>query len=176
MADGTKMLRPGWQPGIGVERVLLASRWLLAPVYLGMALGLLLLVAKFVLELVHTIPDVATLPTGKLIVEVLSLIDISLAANLLLMVMLGGYENFVARLDVSGRYRPHWLDGLGFSALKLKLISSIVAIAAVSMLETFLNVQSENWQQVLLQLAILLGFGVIGMLLVLIDRLSVENH
>ncbi len=158
---------------IALEQTMFAARWLLAPIYLGMIVALLLLLVKFFEELVLTIPRVLTIDASSLIVGMLSLVDLSLAANLLLIVMLAGYENFVSTLRTGdGDYRPRWLSHIDYGSLKLKLISSICAIASVKLLEVFLDLRQLELRDTLMHLGILVGFAVVAVLLALMDRIA----
>jgi uncharacterized protein (TIGR00645 family) len=159
-----------------LERGLFAARWLMAPVYIVMVLLLLLIVIKIVQQFVTAIPDLLTLDVTRLIMLVLSLIDLSLAGNLVLVVVLSGYENFVSRLNLDEKDRPAWLGTIDFAGLKLKLLASIVAIASIDLLKTFLDIQDEPPEQVLLRLGLYIGFVVAGVLLALMDRIIAKEH
>ena len=174
MLEEGRLSRAGERSRIAIERAMFGARWLLAPIYLGMVVALLLLLVKFFEELVLTIPQVLTMDASALIVEVLTIVDLSLAANLMLIVMLAGYENFVSSFSTAdGAYRPRWLSHIDFSSLKLKLISSICAIASVKLLEVFLDIGNLARDEALMHLAILIGFAFTAVLLALTDRLSV---
>ena len=116
-----------------MEQVLFKSRWLLAPFYLGLVLSLVMLLAAFVAELVHGIPaslDLSHADPENVILAVLGLIDLSLAGNLVVIVIFSGYENFVSKINTdNAEDRPSWMGTLDFSGLKMKLIGSIVAIS-----------------------------------------------
>src|SRR3954447_977 len=105
-----------------IERLLFASRWLLLPFYLGLILALLLLVAKFLQKLAGVLPDFLDLDLETTIVASLKLVDITLTGNLVLMMILAGYENFISRIrtDTTDE-RPSWMGKIGFGALKMKL-------------------------------------------------------
>ncbi|MEZ5796031.1 MAG: TIGR00645 family protein [Paracoccaceae bacterium] len=121
------------------EQGLFASRWLMAPMYLGLAVSLAMLVVVFVKELAYYLPQVFTLSADQAILAVLTLIDLSLAANLLLIVLFSGYENFVSKFDFdTGADRPSWMGKVDFSGLKMKLIASIVAISGIHLLKVFM--------------------------------------
>src|SRR5215475_324748 len=110
-----------------LEGTLFASRWLMAPFYLGLVLALVALLVVFVTELVAEVSHITDMTPETVILMALSLIDLSLAGNLLLIVIFSGYENFVSKLDTGDRQdRPVWMGTVDFSALKLKLVSSIV--------------------------------------------------
>lgn len=157
-----------------VETLLFGGRWIMAPIYLGLLVVLAAITVKFIEELVLTIPFMLSMQERDLVLFVLSLVDLTLLGSLVLMVAFAGYENFVSRMhSVTGHEdRPDWMGHIDFSGLKLKLISSIVAISAIHLLRTFLNVAQLPKDDVAWQLAIHVGFVVSGVLLALMDRLS----
>ena len=125
------------------ERFLYASRWLLAPIYLGLSFGLLLLGLKFFQEVVHVLPLVFSTAEADLVLIILSLIDLSLVGGLIVMVMLSGYENFVSRIDIdSGDEKLSWLGKMDAGSLKQKVAASIVAISSIHLLQKFMNAES----------------------------------
>jgi uncharacterized protein (TIGR00645 family) len=155
------------------ERFLFGSRWLLAPFYLGLALSLCALLIKFTLSAAELIRHGLWGSEDHLIVGVLGLIDVSLMANLVLMVMFAGYENFVSRLDLhEHRDRPTWMGRVGFGELKLKLMTSIVAISAIHVLEDFMNVSKLQDRDLAWRAGLHILFVVSGVLLALMDRVS----
>ena len=123
-----------------LERGLFASRWLMAPFYVGMVLALAAVLFVFGKELWEGLSHLLGMNAEGVILLALSLIDLSLTGNLLLIVMFSGYETFVSRLDVAAahRDRPGWMGEVDFSGLKMKLIASIVAISAIALLRAFL--------------------------------------
>jgi len=124
-----------------LESVLFNSRWLMAPAYLGLIVSLAMLLFTFCKELFEAMPLVVGMTTEQIILLVLSLIDLSLAMNLVLIVVFSGYENFVSKIDTGdSEDRPHWMGTLDFSGLKMKLIGSIVAISAISLLRAFMTI------------------------------------
>jgi uncharacterized protein (TIGR00645 family) len=124
-----------------LESGLFASRWLLAPFYVGLVIALAMLLIVFVRELVISIPEMMRLDAEQMILSVLTLIDLSLAGNLVLIVIFSGYENFVSKITaaVGSQDRPSWMGTLDFSGLKMKLIGSMVAISAISLLRAFVS-------------------------------------
>jgi uncharacterized protein (TIGR00645 family) len=157
-----------------LERLLFAGRWIMAPIYVGLLVILAVIAIKFVQELAVTVPRILSMHERDLVLFVLSLVDLALLGSLILMVSFAGYENFVSKMhSVTGHEdRPDWMGHIDFSGLKLKLISSIVAISAIHLLRTFLNVGQLAKDDVAWQLAIHLGFVVSGVLLAWMDRLS----
>ena len=167
-------LRPRVSPAERlIERTIFGSRWLLAPFYLGLILGLVALLAKFAQHLAALLAHTLDASGNETIVGILSLIDLSLMANLLLMVIFAGYESFVSRLDVEGHaVRLDWMGQVGFGDLKLKLMASIVAISAIHVLEGFMNVGHLADRDLAWIVGIHLAFVVSGVLLAVMDRLT----
>ena len=123
-----------------VENTLYASRWLLAPVFLGLSLALLALAVKFFQELIHLLPSVLEMSESDLVLTILALVDLSLVGSLLVMVMFSGYENFVSQLNIKeGSEKLGWLGKLDSGTLKLKVAASIVAISSIHLLRIFVN-------------------------------------
>jgi len=122
-----------------LETALFNARWLMAPFYVGLVAALVMLMVVFVTELVHGIGPALASPEEAILL-VLSLIDLSLAGNMILIVTFSGYENFVSKIDTKGHVdRPQWMGTIDFSAMKIKLIASIVAISAISLLRAFMR-------------------------------------
>jgi uncharacterized protein (TIGR00645 family) len=166
-----------------LERGLFASRWLMAPFYVGLVGALLALLWVFGVELVHGAgaifhPDAAH-PFGaeQAILLALSLIDLSLAGNLVLIVIFSGYENFISKIDTATvEDRPDWMGTVDFSGLKLKLIASMVAISGIALLRAFLTLTEAGTDldqpRMMWLVALHLTFVVSGVLLALMDWLS----
>jgi uncharacterized protein (TIGR00645 family) len=122
-----------------LENGIFASRWLLAPFYLGLVVCLALLLLHFLIKLTGFITTVPRADESEVILGVLSLVDVAFTANLVLIVIFSGYENFVSKFDTGTRDRPDWMTEVDFSGLKQKLITSIVAISAIQVLKAFMN-------------------------------------
>jgi uncharacterized protein (TIGR00645 family) len=158
-----------------LEAALYASRWLMAPFYLGLVLGLAALLLVFVRELFAELAHLPTMTSEDAILMALTLIDMSLAGNLLLIVIFSGYENFVSKFDMEElQDRPAWMGKIDFSALKLKLVSSIVAISAIALLRAFMKIGNAPLNEAELKWLILvhLTFVTSGVLLALMDLLA----
>jgi uncharacterized protein (TIGR00645 family) len=161
-----------------LEQGLFLSRWLMAPFYVGMVVALLALLAVFVEELAHQLPGILRMKPEDAILLALSLIDLSLAGNLLLIVMFAGYENFVSRIDIGPEDRPDWMGKVNFSGLKMKLSASIVAISGIALLRAFMELGEGvhvDRSQLLWMAAIHLVFVVSGVLLALMDWLNTKS-
>ena len=126
------------------ETFLFQSRWLLAPFYVGLVVSLFLLLIHFLIELAVFILKIHVAAESEVILGVLALIDLVLVGNLILIVIFSGYENFVSRLEVGNadQDRPDWMTKVDFGGLKMKLMSSIVAISAIQVLKAFMNVDN----------------------------------
>ena len=148
----------------GSERFLFASRWLLAPLYVGMVIALVAIGIKFFQELWHLLSHIIEASGDDVVLGVLALLDLALLANLVIIVIFAGYENFVSKI-ASARYaedRPTWMGHVDFSGLKMKLIGSIVAISAIGLLQDFtevgINFTAENqFWRIMLHLTFLLS-------------------
>jgi uncharacterized protein (TIGR00645 family) len=155
---------------MNMERLLFASRWLMAPFYLGLAVSLAVLLLKFCQELVHFLPNLLDMKETDLILWILTLIDLSLAGNLLLIVIFSGFENFVSKMDVGEHEdKPAWMGKVDFGGLKLKLVASIVAISAIQLLKTFMNIHAADERQTFWQVVVHLTYVVSGVLLATMD-------
>ena len=127
----------------GVESLIFNSRWLMAPFYIGLAVSLAVLLLKFCMMLWEFIVHAPGSKETDIILGVLSLIDVSLTGNLVLLVMFSGYENFVSKIDAGGHPDwPEWMSKIDFTSLKQKLLGSIVAISAVQVLKAFMNIDT----------------------------------
>jgi uncharacterized protein (TIGR00645 family) len=158
-----------------LEAILFSSRWVMAPFYLGLVLALVAMLYVFIMELVTEVTHIATLDAEGAILMGLSLIDLSLAGNLILIVIFSGYENFVSKIDIGNHEdRPSWMGAVDFSGLKLRLIASIVAISAISLLRAFMQIGDEPVNEVDLRWRVIihLTFVTSGVLLALMDFLS----
>jgi uncharacterized protein (TIGR00645 family) len=166
---------------IAFERLLFGARWLLAPLYAGMVLAVIAILMAFARVLVGEFRHFGALTGERAILLSLSLIDLSLAANLLLVVIFAGYESFVSQLHISDHEdRPLWLGTIDFADLKLKVIASIVAISAITLLRDFLLLGDAaatlRPERLLWMVVIQMTFVVSGVLLALMDWISTRNR
>lgn len=159
------------------EAGLFASRWLMVPFYAGLAVALAALLWVFGLELWTELAHLPTMKPDDAILMALSLIDLSLAANLILIVIFSGYENFVSRIDhVADEDRPVWMGSIDFSGIKIKLIASIVAIAAISLLKAYMKIdEGIETAQIQWMVVMLLTFVLSGVLLALMDFIHARS-
>jgi uncharacterized protein (TIGR00645 family) len=157
-----------------LERGISQSRWLMAPFYVGLIASLFILLFVFVREFITFLVHTATATEADVILGVLALIDLSLTANLVLIVVFSGYENFVSKIDPEGHPDwPEWMSKIDFSGLKQKLLASIVAISAIQVLKAFMNLEKTINEKTLPWLvAIHLVFVISGLLLAWTDHIS----
>ena len=164
-----------------LERLLFACRWLLAPLYLGLSLALLVLGIKFFQEAFHVIAEVTALGEADLVLTVLALIDLVLVGSLIVMVMFSGYENFVSRIDLdSGSDAPAWLSKLDSGTLKLKVAASIVAISSIHLLRRFMEaddyIAAGNSDALMWFVIIHLTFVASAVMMGVLDRITSSQH
>ena len=161
----------------GFEYVLFNSRWLMAPFYVGLMISIVVLLLKFVRMLWEFILEAPGAKSTDTILGVLSLIDVVLVANLILIVVFSGYENFVSRINTSDYPNwPVWMTRIDFAGLKQKLLASIVAISAIHVLEAFLNIDHVfDATRMTWLVAVHLVFVISALLLAMSDRWSAEK-
>lgn len=160
-----------------VERILFGSRWLLAPVYVGLSLSLVVLVIKFFAELVHSLTNVLAATEAEVVLGLLGLVDLALVAGLIVMVMLSGYENFVSKIDLDeSSEKLGWLGKLDSGTLKLKVAASIVAISSIHLLRAFMDAEKISNDKLLWYVVIHMAFVVSAVLLGVMDRMSARKH
>lgn len=156
-----------------LENMLYASRWLLAPIYLGLSLALLALGIKFFQEVLHILPLILAMKEADLVLIVLSLVDIALVGGLIVMVMLSGYENFVSAIEIKeGDEKLGWLGKLDAGSLKQKVAASIVAISSIHLLKAFMNAQHIENDKLMWYVIIHITFVMSAMGMALVDRVN----
>ena len=156
-----------------VERVMYASRWLLAPIYIGLSLALVALGIKFFQELFHLLPHVLEISEADIVLVVLSLIDIALVSGLIIMVMFTSDENFVSQIDLKeGTEKLAWLGTLDTSSLKSKVAASIVAISSIHLLKVFMNAKNIDNDKLMWYVLIHLTFVVSAYAMGSLDKAS----
>lgn len=158
-----------------IEALIFSSRWLLVPFYLGLVMTIGLLIVKFAKEFYTFAITVFTGSGTEVVVGVLTLIDVVLLSNLLLIIIFAGYENFVSKIDTAGHEdRPDWMGHVSFADLKMKLIGSIVAISGIELLKAFVEIDpaTTNFNYIMWLIFIHLSFVVTGVLFAVGDWLS----
>jgi len=161
-----------------IEWLIYTSRWLMAPVYLGLIAALAILIITFFRELYLQAPLVLNMDEADIILLVLTLVDLSLAGNLVLIILFSGYENFVSKMEMAHKDidRPEWMGTIDFSGLKIKLIASIVAISGIHLLKIFMNLANYTEEQLRWYVIIHLTFIGSGVCVAAMDWLEEKAH
>ncbi|UCX06169.1 TIGR00645 family protein [Shewanella sp. HL-SH8] len=155
------------------EKLMYASRWIMAPIYLGLSLVLFALGIKFFQEIFHIIPNIFKMAEVDLILVTLSLIDITLVGGLLIMVMFSGYENFVSQLDVGeDSEKLNWLGKMDSGSLKNKVAASIVAISSIHLLKVFMNAENIENDKIMWYLLIHITFVLSAFAMGYLDKIT----
>ena len=160
-----------------LENAMYASRWLLAPVYFGLSLGLIALTIKFFQEIFHILPHVFSVSESDMILTLLSLVDMTLVGGLLVMVTFSGYENFVSQLDINeGKEKLSWLGKMDATSLKNKVAASIVAISSIHLLRVFMDAKNVPDNKLMWYVIIHLTFVLSAFVMGYLDRLTKVKH
>jgi uncharacterized protein (TIGR00645 family) len=160
-----------------IEKLLFASRWILAPVYLCMSVALVALGVKFFQEAWHVITHVLVTEESALVLTLLSMIDLVLVGSLIVMVMFSGYENFVSRIDIEGEGdKLGWLGKLDAGTLKLKVAASIVAISSIHLLRKFVEAENTANDKLMWYVIIHMTFVISAVLMGVLDKMSFASH
>ncbi|HBT1298411.1 TPA: TIGR00645 family protein [Klebsiella pneumoniae] len=160
-----------------LENAMYASRWLLAPVYFGLSLGLIALTTKFFQEIFHILPHIFSVSESDMILTLLSLVDMTLVGGLLVMVMFSGYENFVSQLDINeGKEKLSWLGKMDATSLKNKVAASIVAISSIHLLRVFMDAKNVPDNKLMWYVIIHLTFVLSAFVMGYLDRLTKVKH
>ncbi|HLO77177.1 MAG TPA: TIGR00645 family protein [Magnetospirillum sp.] len=160
-----------------IERYLFSGRWLLVPLYVGLTVMLVFFSVKFFQELIHLVPKLADFSESDLILAALSLADLVLVGNLLVMIILSGYENFVSRIEAAqGAGELSWLGKVDAGTLKIKVAASIVAISSIHLLKAFVKVETLPNDKLMWLVVIHLTFVVSALLLAFVDKIAFATH
>lgn len=155
-----------------IENTIYATRWLLAPIYLGLSLGLIALGIKFFQEIFHILPVILSTQEKDVVLALLAMVDLTMVGGLIIMVMFSGYENFVSRLDIDDNHKLDWLGKLDAGSLKLKIAASIVAISSIHLLRAFMNAESIANEKLMWYVIIHMAFVVSAVAMAYMDRMT----
>ena len=166
------------------EKLLFSSRWLLAPIFIGLSFALIALGFKFFQEVWLVFSHLVEMGESDLVLTVLAMIDIALVATLIVMVMFSGYENFVSTIDAKGSDTLNWLGKLDAGTLKLKVAASIVAISSIHLLRIFMQVDKDDKDgndlytnmQIMWYVILHMTFVLSAVLLGVLDKISFAKH
>jgi uncharacterized protein (TIGR00645 family) len=159
-----------------LERFIFWSRWLQAPLYLGLIAAQGVYVYQFMHELGILITKAGSLSENEVMLIVLGLIDVVMIANLLIMVIIGGYETFVSKLDLEGNPdQPEWLSHVNAGVLKVKLAVALISISSIHLLRTFINAPQIEDRVVIIQIAIHASFLLSAIAIAYTDKLMMQT-
>ena len=158
-----------------MEAFIFWSRWLQAPLYLGLIVAQGVYVYQFMHELAHLVTKTGTLTESEVMLIVLGLIDVVMIANLLLMVTIGGYETFVSRLDLDGHPdQPEWLSHVNAGVLKVKLAVALISISSIHLLRTFINAAQTDDRVIVTQVTIHAAFLLSAIAIAYTDKIMMQ--
>jgi uncharacterized protein (TIGR00645 family) len=156
-----------------LSSLIFLSRWLQAPLYFGLIVAQGVYVYHFMIELWHLVQQTTTIRETEIMLMVLGLIDVVMIANLLIMVIVGGYETFVSRLNLEGHPdEPEWLSHVNAGVLKVKLATALIGISSIHLLKTFIDTENKSEKTMMWQVIIHMTFVVSAVLLAWIDKLT----
>ena len=159
------------------EKIIFASRWLQAPLYAGLIIGGVLYAYKFIVELIHLCATINEITETAMMLAILTLVDITMVANLLIMVVIGGYSTFVSRLDIDKHEdKPEWLQKIDAGTLKVKLAGSLVGVSGIHLLITFINIKSYESENIMWQVIIHVVFLLSSVMLAYSEKLLNQKH
>ena len=160
-----------------LERLIFASRWLLAPIYLVLCLSLLFITVKVIQETVNYFPVMLVQDVKGIMLFVLHIVDLVLVGNLVLMIIFAGYENFVSKIHIAeeSEDRPTWMGTVDFSELKLKLVASIVTISGINLLAAFMDLSQISDREIFWMVVVHVVFILSGVLLALMDFVTSKS-
>ncbi len=159
------------------EQIIFASRWVQAPIYGGLIVGSILYAYKFFIELIHLCATIGTIKEEVLMLGILTLVDISMVLNLLVMVIIGGYATFVSHLHLEKHEdRPDWLEKIDAGTLKVKLAGALVGISGIHLLKSFIDITKKDFEQVKWQVVIHVVFLFSTLMLAYTEKVLHSSH
>lgn len=159
------------------EGIIFSSRWVQAPIYGGLIIGSILYTYKFLVELIHLCTSVGSISEEVLMLGILTLVDISMVLNLLVMVIIGGYATFVSRMHLQDHEdRPDWLEKIDAGTLKVKLAGALVGISGIHLLKSFININNKDFEQVKWQIIIHVVFLFSTLMLAYTEKVLHSSH
>lgn len=160
-----------------LEKAIFASRWIQAPLYAGLIIGGILYAYKFIIELVHMCVEINAITETTVMLGLLTLVDITMVANLVVMVIIGGYSTFVSRIDLKDHEdKPEWLDKIDAGTLKIKLAGSLVGVSGIHLLQVFINIKNHESEHVMWQVIIHVVFLISSIMLAFTEKILHQKH
>lgn len=160
-----------------IEKLVFGSRWIQAPIYIGLIIGSILYTYKFILELIHLCQSIKEITETELMLGVLTMIDMAMVANLLIMVIIGGYATFVSRLAIDDHEdKPLWLHIMDAGTLKIKLSLALIGISGIHLLQVFINISNKKPEEIKWQIIIHLVFLASSLAIAFTEKFLHDNH
>lgn len=176
MQQKNTITKTEYKQGNIMSNILFGSRWLQLPLYLGLIVAQAVYVFFFGVELVHLVQHTTTIKEADIMLIVLGLIDVVMISNLLIMVIVGGYETFVSRLNLAGHPdEPDWLSHVNANLLKVKLATAIIGISSIHLLKTFINAENLTEKVLIWQTIIHMTFVLSAVAIAYIDKLMAHS-
>ncbi len=170
-------IRSANRPLRPLPAIIFMSRWLQVPLYLGLIVAQAVYVVLFLQEVWHLLTSITGLNETSIMLAVLGLIDVVMISNLLIMVIVGGYETFVSRLGIEGHPdEPEWLDHVNAGVLKVKLSMALISISSIHLLKSFINPDQHTPHAIMWQVLIHLSFLLSALIMAWVDRLTTHTH
>ena len=161
----------------GIEKIIFLSRWIQVPLYIGLILGGILFSYKFTAELIHMYKEITHITESALMLGVLSLVDITMVANLIIMVIIGGYSTFVSKMDIdSHEDKPDWLKTMDAGTMKVKLVGSLIGVSGIHLLQSFINIENKCLDHVKWQIVIHFVFLLSAIMLAYSEKILHQKH
>ena len=177
MQENTNISNNNYKQSSIMTNILFGSRWLQLPLYLGLIIAQAVYVYFFAVELFHLVHKIPHLGEADIMLIVLGLIDVVMISNLLIMVIVGGYETFVSRLNLEGHPdEPDWLSHVNANLLKVKLATAIIGISSIHLLKTFINAENLSDKVLIAQTLIHMTFVFSAIAIAYIDKLMVRSE
>jgi uncharacterized protein (TIGR00645 family) len=159
-----------------LAHIIFWSRWLQAPLYLGLIVAQGVYVYHFMVELYHLVHDISNIGETQIMLIVLGLIDVVMIANLLIMVIIGGYETFVSRLNLREHPdQPQWLSHVNATTMKIKLAMALIGISSIHLLKTFINAEHMEFNTIMWQVIIHVTFLFSAVAMAVTDRIMTKS-
>lgn len=159
------------------ETLIFGSRWVQAPLYFGLIVAQVVYAAKFMVELWHLVTSGLVMKETEVMLMIIGLVDAVMVANLILMIIVGGYETFVSRLYIEDHPdKPEWIDHVDAGVLKVKLAMALVTISSIHLLKTFIDIDRVKPEAVVSQIAIHVAFLVSVFVLAKVEKMMSKSH
>ena len=160
-----------------IEKLIFKSRWLLAPFFVGLILAIIILLGKFIKEIIWLFSDILESTSSHTIISILTLLDTTLIACLVIIIIFSGYEIFVSKIEVDKNdEKLSWMGKISFSDLKLKLITAIVAISTVELLREINNIENSSNEIMTWKIGVHLTFVFTGVFFALTDLIASKKN